>query len=113
MGLSNNNALKKKKNNLTNNIIKMSYENVNLKEATIVDVRTPGEFAMGNVEGSVNIPLDEVPNKVEEFKSMKKPLVLCCASGGRSGQATQFLEANGIGEVYNGGGWNMVNMRML
>ncbi len=90
----------------------MSYENVNLKEATIVDVRTSGEFSMGNVEGSVNIPLDQVPHKVEEFKNMKKPLVLCCASGGRSGQATQFLEANGVEDIYNGGGWSMVNMRM-
>jgi rhodanese-related sulfurtransferase len=91
----------------------MSYENVNLKEATIIDVRTPGEFAMGCVEGSTNIPLDQVPHKVEEFKNMKKPLVLCCASGGRSGQAVHFLEANGVDNIYNGGGWNMVAMRMI
>jgi rhodanese-related sulfurtransferase len=90
----------------------MSYENVNLNEATIIDVRSPGEFSMGAVEGSVNIPLDQVPHKVEEFKNMKKPLVLCCASGNRSGQAVQFLEANGLDEIYNGGGWNMVDMRM-
>ena len=81
----------------------MSYENVNLKEATIIDVRSPGEFSMGAVEGSINIPLDQVPHKVEEFKAMKKPLVLCCASGGRSGQAVQFLEANGVEDLYNGG----------
>jgi rhodanese-related sulfurtransferase len=89
----------------------MSYANVNLNEATIVDVRTPGEYCMGCVEGSTNIPLDQVPHRIEEFKNMKKPLVLCCASGGRSGQAVQFLEANGVKEVYNGGGWNMVAMR--
>ncbi len=91
----------------------MSYENVDLKKATIVDVRSPGEYSMGCVEGSVNIPLDQVPHKIEEFKSMKRPLVLCCASGGRSGQAVQFLEANGIEEIYNGGGWNMVATRMV
>ena len=91
----------------------MNYEDINLKEATIIDVRTPGEFSMGNVQGSVNIPLDQVPHKVEEFKNMKKPLVLCCASGNRSGQAVQFLESNGIGNIYNGGGWNMVAMRMI
>ncbi|MGE0561375.1 MAG: rhodanese-like domain-containing protein [Flavobacteriales bacterium] len=89
----------------------MSYENVNLNEATIVDVREPFEFEMGRVEGSVNIPLGEVPGRVQEFKNMKKPLVLCCASGGRSGQATSFLAQNGVEEVYNGGGWNMVAMR--
>ena len=91
----------------------MSYEDINIKEATIVDVRTPGEFSMGCVEGSVNIPLDQVPHKVEEFKNMKKPLVLCCASGNRSGQAVHFLESNGIDNIYNGGGWNMVAMRMI
>lgn len=90
----------------------MSYENVNLEEATIIDVRSPGEFSMGCVEGSVNIPLDQVPHKIEAFKAMKKPLVLCCASGGRSGQAVDFLAANGVEDLYNGGGWNMVAMRM-
>lgn len=88
-------------------------ENVNLKEATIVDVREPFEFQGGNVEGSINIPLGQVPEKIEELKNMKKPLVLCCASGGRSGQATQFLAANGVEDVHNGGGWNMVQMRMI
>lgn len=88
-------------------------ENVNLKQATIVDVREPFEFEMGNVEGSINIPLGQVPEKIEELKTMKKPLVLCCASGGRSGQATQFLEMNGVEDVHNGGGWNMVQMQMI
>jgi rhodanese-related sulfurtransferase len=91
----------------------MSYENVDLKQATIIDVRTPGEFSMGAVEGSINIPLDQVPHKIEEFKDMAKPLVLCCASGNRSGQAVQFLQANGVDDIYNGGGWNMVAMRMI
>ena len=88
-------------------------ENVNLKEATIIDVREPSEFSMGCVEGSTNIPLGEVPSKIEEFKAMKKPLVLCCASGNRSGQAVQFLEANGVDDIFNGGGWNMVAMQMI
>ena len=91
----------------------MSYENINLKEATIIDVREPGEFSMGCVEGSINIPLGQVPNKVEESKAMKKPLVLCCASGNRSGQATMFLKQQGVTDAYNGGGWHMVKMMKL
>jgi len=91
----------------------MSYENVDLKNATIVDVREISECEMGMVEDSINIPLGDVPNKIEEFKAMKKPLVLCCASGGRSGQAVQFLESNGVEDIYNGGGWNMLAMRMV
>lgn len=89
----------------------MSYENVNLNEATIVDVREPFELAEGKVEGSINIPLGEVPARIEEFKNMKKPLVLCCRSGNRSGQAASFLAQNGVEDVYNGGSWNMVAMR--
>ena len=90
----------------------MSIENVNIKDATIIDVRTPGEFMMGKVEGSLNIPLDEVPSRIEEFKKIEGDIVLCCASGNRSGQATMFLEQNGMNNVYNGGGWEMVNAHM-
>lgn len=77
--------------------------------ATVIDVRTPAEFMMGHVAGSKNIPLNEVPSRIEEFKSMPKPIVLCCASGNRSGQATHLLNMNGIEEAYNGGGWTEVN----
>ncbi len=76
-------------------------------EAVVVDVRTAGEFMGGNVAGSINIPLNEVPYRLEEFKEMKK-VVLCCASGGRSMQATQFLQQNGI-DCMNGGSWMDVN----
>tara|TARA_B110000881_G_C18106819_1_gene285521 strand:+ start:29 stop:298 length:270 start_codon:yes stop_codon:yes gene_type:complete len=87
-------------------------ENINLNDATIVDVREISECEMGMIEGSINIPLGDVPNKIQEFKDMKKPLVLCCKSGGRSGQAVQFLEANGVEDIHNGGGWNMPSMKM-
>lgn len=88
-------------------------EIINHPNATIVDVRTVGEFASGNVPGSVNIPLNEVPHRVDEFKNMSKPLVLCCLSGGRSGQATQYLAQQGVEDVYNGGGWSQVQMHKM
>lgn len=75
--------------------------------ATIVDVRTPEEFSDGNVAGSINIPLHEVPQRINEFKTMSN-IVLCCASGNRSGQATAFLKQNGI-DCVNGGSWIDVN----
>lgn len=75
---------------------------------TIVDVRTFVEFSGGNVVGSINIPLNEIPARMEELKSLKAPLILCCASGGRSGQAQQYLSQNNI-ECYNGGSWLDVN----
>lgn len=88
-------------------------ELINNPSASIIDVRTPGEFARGNVVGSVNIPLDQVPNRVSEFKEMSKPIILCCASGMRSGQATQFLKQHGIEDVYNGGGWSEVQIHKM
>ena len=90
----------------------MSIENIDIKEATIIDVRTPGEFMMGKVEESINIPLDEVPSRIEEFKTIEGDIILCCASGNRSGQATLFLQQNGLSNVYNGGGWQTVNVHM-
>ena len=82
-------------------------ELINDTATTIVDVRTEGEFAEGNVNGSINIPLNEVVDRMEELKGMQ-PLVLCCLSGGRSGKATDFLQAQGCENVHNGGGWEMV-----
>lgn len=86
----------------------MSLEELDYKKATIIDVRTVEEFSMGNVNGSTNIPLNEVPDHVEEFKKMEGDIVLCCASGNRSGQATMFLQQHGMTNVYNGGGWQAV-----
>jgi rhodanese-related sulfurtransferase len=78
------------------------------KKGTIVDVRTPAEFSGGHVSGSINIPLQEIQSKMAQLKSMEQPLILCCASGARSGQATYFLSHQGI-ECVNGGSWLDVN----
>jgi rhodanese-related sulfurtransferase len=66
-------------------------EAINHPEATLIDVRTPGEVAMETVPGAVNIPLDEVPTRWEEFKSMSRPLVLFCRSGRPFGTSTYVL----------------------
>jgi phage shock protein E len=68
---------------------------------------------MGNVEGSLNIPLNEVPDMVEDFRNMSKPIIMCCASGNRSGQAVQFLRYHGIEEVYNAGSWGEVKIHKM
>jgi phage shock protein E len=77
-------------------------------DAVIVDVRTVGEFMGGHVSGSINIPLDEIPSQIEKLKSFNPPIVMCCASGNRSGQAVNFLSQVGI-ESVNGGSWLDVN----
>lgn len=78
------------------------------KQGTIVDVRTTSEFIGGNAEGSINIPLQELQQRMDQIKNLKPPIVLCCASGHRSAQATQFLSQQGF-ECCNGGSWLDVN----
>ena len=75
--------------------------------ATIVDVRTPAEFSRGHVKGSVNIPLDKLSSQASKLKG--KTLVLCCASGMRSGSAVSMLKSKGFESVYNGGSWTNVD----
>ncbi len=76
-------------------------------KATIIDVRTPEEFMGGHVAGSINIPLNEIPDKLDELKEMEN-IVLCCASGNRSGRASMFLKQNKI-DCLDGGSWMDVN----
>ncbi|MEO1052437.1 MAG: rhodanese-like domain-containing protein [Bacteroidota bacterium] len=76
--------------------------------AVIVDVRTPQEFSQGSVNGAKNMPLQSIGNKVDEITKWKKPVILCCASGMRSGQATKALRNSGI-DCINGGSWQKVD----
>jgi rhodanese-related sulfurtransferase len=80
-------------------------------KGTVVDVRSHLEFSGGSVAGSVNIPLDQISNKMEDLRSLEAPLILVCASGNRSGMAEGYLRENGI-ECVNGGSWLNVNYFM-
>ena len=73
----------------------------------IVDVRSAEEFAGGHAEGSVNIPLDQFQARMGEIDPAH-PVILCCASGGRSGMAKQMLEKAGHTQVHNAGPWTRV-----
>lgn len=73
-------------------------------KGTIVDVRSEAEFYGGNVPGSINIPLQEIGGRIDELKSLEQPLILCCASGNRSGMATQILTQAGF-DCGNAGSW--------
>lgn len=72
--------------------------------AQMVDVRTPAEFAQGHVPGSVNIPLDQLLARMAEIDP-DRPVLLCCASGGRSGMAAQVLAREGYAQAHNAGAW--------
>jgi len=73
-------------------------------KCSIVDVRTREEFAMQSVNGTVNIPLQELEMHLDELKGMQQTIVLCCASGTRSGMANMILNQKGL-QSYNAGPW--------
>lgn len=83
-------------------------QNMIKRGAVIIDVRSPGEFYSGHAMGSLNIPLQDIQNQTEKIKGYDKPVVLCCATGNRSGQATSFLKTQGV-ECENGGSWTSVH----
>lgn len=93
--------------NVTDNRISEVLE----QGAIILDVRTTAEFAGGHVASSTNIPLQDLKNQIEKVRAYDKPIVTCCASGNRSGQAVAILKANGI-KAYNGGSWQDVKGKL-
>ena len=77
------------------------------QKAQIIDVRAPAEFKQGHVRNSKNIPLNNIANSLGKIKK-DRPVVLCCASGMRSGSATLILKGNGF-DAQNGGSWGSLN----
>lgn len=66
----------------------------------IIDVRTKEEHELGNIQGSINIPLDEIRNRFSEIPNNNK-IVLYCAVGLRGYIASRILMQNGYKNVFN------------
>ena len=77
----------------------------------VVDVRSKGEFSGGAYPGAVNIPLDELPNRINELGDKNRDITLYCASGARSAYGQQVLQHLGFSNVKNGGGLMHMMMR--
>ena len=71
-----------------------------LSKITLVDVRTPDEFALGSLKGAVNIPLDDMRERMQEIPQ-DKPVYLYCGVGLRGYLASNILLMNGYKEVKN------------
>lgn len=71
----------------------------------VIDVRSPSEFISAHVKDSINLPLDVFAQEIGRLAPDKNaPIVLCCATGGRSGMACGFMQQHGYTQVSNGGG---------
>ena len=70
--------------------------------ARVIDVREPAEWAQGHIAHATLVPLATVPGSVEQFDG--DPTYIVCRSGNRSGQACEFLGAQGLEVVNVAGG---------
>lgn len=69
---------------------------------TIIDVRETWENEEGRIEGSRNIPLGELPGKLDELEDLKdQEIIVHCKSGARSASAKAFLTQQGFSNVRN------------
>jgi len=70
--------------------------------ALLLDVRTLEEFQSGHLRGAVNVPYQEVAQRIEALAPDKSaPVVVYCLSGGRSGIARSNLRRLGYSEAHN------------
>lgn len=65
-------------------------------ETPLIDVREADEYAQGHVPGAINVPLSELPGRLDEITSLEVPVNVICAAGGRSMQAAEWLERQGV-----------------
>ena len=91
---------------------KVDYAELVKNGATILDVRTKGEYQGGHIKGSINISVDSLHKNFSKLRNKNKPIITCCASGMRSSSAKRILKANGYTEVYNGGAWNSLQSKI-
>ncbi|WKD36642.1 rhodanese-like domain-containing protein [Streptomyces xanthophaeus] len=79
-------------------LLDVSQAHPRLSELTVVDVRTPGEFASGHLPDAVNVPLDRLTRSLPELRraAESRPLLVVCASGARSASAAETLASGGI-----------------
>ena len=103
------------------NILEGSMPTVSWKEieqkkaegAFLIDVRTPDEFSAGSIKGAVNIPLDDIRERISEIPA-GKPLIVFCAVGLRGYVAQRILLGRGFKDVLNlNGGYKVYSVATL
>ncbi len=77
------------------------------KGAQVVDVRSRSEFKAAAHPKSINIPLAELEKGSGKLDA-SRPVLVCCASGSRSGLAVSILKKKGFKEVHNLGSWRRI-----
>lgn len=76
---------------------------INGKNATIIDIRPPEEFAKGSLPNARNLPADRVKDGAGGLKK-DRPLIVICANGQAAGKVAAQLRSSGFNEVFVLGG---------
>lgn len=83
-------------------ISEVEYSNIDLKQYTIIDVRSRREFSEGHINGAINIPLPELNKNINRYVASKnKNILVYCQKGSRSKRAAQILDDMGYTSVFN------------
>ncbi|NNU74716.1 rhodanese-like domain-containing protein [Clostridium estertheticum] len=79
--------------------VKLIRENKNL---IILDVRSKSEYQTGHINASNLMPANEIASRISELEKFRgKPILVHCASGGRSPKAVNVLLKNKFGPIYH------------
>jgi rhodanese-related sulfurtransferase len=88
------------------------YKALVMQGAIILDVRTREEYKGGHIKGSINITVDELPQRLQRLPDKGTAIITCCASGMRSASARRILKIAGYQTVHNGGSWNSLQHKI-
>jgi rhodanese-related sulfurtransferase len=69
-------------------------------DVVLLDVREPAEIAVASVASAVQIPMREVPARLDEL-ARDKPVIVMCHSGRRSYRVAEYLLGSGFTQVFN------------
>ena len=83
-----------------------------LENACLLDTRTPTEYARGHADGFINIPLDELRNRLHELDPSKR-IYIMCQSGLRSYLSARILSENGFDCCHFSGGYRFYESVLL
>ncbi len=88
------------------------FNNRNVKDSFVLDVRTAAEYSTGNIDGSFNINVDEIRNNLNKIPKGKK-IMIYCGVGLRGYVASRILRQHGYDDVYNlSGGFKVYKQTM-
>ncbi len=77
-------------------------ELLEMEKVQLIDVRTPGEYAQGYIEGAINIDYrDENFENLISKIDKTKPVIVYCARGGRSSKCSSYMKKAGFTKIYD------------